>query len=68
MEVYTIAKTSSECYGHGSYGDELQIHKEGAYGQGSFPPAFKTKEAAEAYLKSLPYSSDMVIVSLEVRE
>ena len=58
MKVYAIAAKTHECYGHGSYGEELRICKEGTDqgGQGgSFPPVFETRESAERYRKGIKY-------------
>lgn len=67
MKIYTIATEVRECYGHGSYGDEQRICREGAYGSGSFPPAFMSKSDAEGYLKSLEWNGGKVIVEVELK-
>lgn len=68
MKIYTIANKVSECYGHGSFGDELRICRQGSYGSGEFPPAFKTREAALQHLSTLKYNHDKVVVELELKD
>ena len=67
-KVYTIATLKNECYGHGDYGNELKICREGAYGAGSFPPIFLNEQLAQEYLDSLKWNHDKRIVELEFIE
>ena len=71
MKIYAIADKTSQCYGHGDYGDELRICRHGrtGYGTGDFPPVFRKREQAKKYLGSLePYKSvGMEIVKMELR-
>lgn len=68
MYIYTIAVSSTEVCGHGENCVEEKICRDGFYGMGKFPPAFKTKSAAAKYLESLDYKGDKVIVRLELRD
>lgn len=61
MILYTLATKTHECYGHGDSGTELRIIKEGPWNQGSFPPLFKTPEAAEAYRAWKPHDNREVV-------
>lgn len=63
-EIYTIGIKSSECYGHGDYGTETKICKDGVYGSGSYPPCFIDRTEAEKYLKKMRYIEDAEIVTL----
>ena len=47
--LYTIAVEQSRCYGHGDYGTETNIVRDGAYGMGEYPPIFEEKKEAEEY-------------------
>jgi hypothetical protein len=68
MKIYTIAEETHECYGHGDYGTELRICKQGGYGTGNFPPLFKTKEKAQEYIKNLKYSTIQKVVEMDLIE
>lgn len=66
LTIWTIASETSECYGHGSYGTEHRITREGAYGSGEFPPCFESKEYAQNYLENLKYKNGKVVVPLRL--
>lgn len=68
MKIYTVATETSQCYGHGDYGTEQHIVRTGPYGSGEFPPAFKTRKAAEKWLKAnkREFFSKAAIVELEI--
>jgi hypothetical protein len=68
MKIYTIASEVSKCYGHGDYGTEQTICRDGAYGSGSFPPAFKTRESAEDYLKGIEWNYGKVVVEMQLND
>ena len=51
MKLFTIAKETSECYGHGDFGTEQRICKTGDYGSGDFPPLFSNPEKRAALAK-----------------
>lgn len=53
-KAYAIARDTSECYGHGSFGTESRICRMGAYGVGEFPPVFTQEKDAFAWVASLP--------------
>ncbi len=68
MQYYTIAKKTNQIYGHGSCGYEFHICPIDAYtNQGSqdFPPLFKSKEEAEAYLEDKEVYEG-IVVTMEV--
>ena len=67
LTIFTIGTKTSQCYGHGDYGSELMIQKDGAYGAGEFPPCFLTKPEAEAYLATMERKHDKVVVELNLR-
>lgn len=69
MKIYTLAKESNECYGHGDYGTEEVIRKAGCYGTGEFHPCFRSQRAAIQYLKHLKQHVSMFlhVVSLELK-
>jgi hypothetical protein len=48
--VYTIAKSRTECYGHGDFGTEKKVCRMGAWGEGDYPPVFMTEKAARNWL------------------
>lgn len=64
MKLFTIAKETSECYGHGSYGTEQRICKTGPYGTGDFPPLFSTPEKAQEWIDKQEWYSLMVVVEM----
>lgn len=68
MKIYTIENEVHECYGHGDYGAELRICRQGLYGNGDFPPLFKTQKAVQKYLDSVKWNHDKKIVELELIE
>lgn len=68
MKIYAIATESSECYGHGDYGTERKISREGAYGGGNYPPCFRTREEAEAYIAAMEWKHGKHVVELELRD
>lgn len=48
--VYGLAVTESQTYGHGDYGSEEIIKREGSYGTGEFPPLFQSMDSARQWL------------------
>jgi len=66
--IFTIAKHTSETYGHGDAGVETRICHEGAYGSGKFPPCFLTWKEAEEYRKEMKYNSDTEVVELQLMQ
>jgi hypothetical protein len=71
MNFYTIATKSSECYGHGDYGEELSVRQEGShrdYRFNKFPPLFKSFESAQGYLEGLDFRHRKMVVTLSVKE
>jgi hypothetical protein len=67
MKIFTVAQECRECYGHGDYGTELRICREGFYGSGNFPPAFHTSKAAEDYIAmhQSKFSVPLKVVEME---
>jgi hypothetical protein len=69
MKIYAIASEITECYGHGSFGDELAIRQEDAYaGNAHFSPLFYTEEQAQEYLNAIPFKGSKKVIALEVQE
>ena len=68
MKIYAIANETHECYGHGDYGTELRICRQGSYGVDGFPPTFKTQEAAQKYINGLKWNHGQKIVELDLRD
>lgn len=66
MKIYTIAKESNHCYGHGDFANRQEITRTGPYDTGDFPPCFVSLSNAQIYLNNLPYHSGKVIVELEL--
>lgn len=66
MKIYTIATETHQTYGHGDFGTERRIVREGSYGAGEFPPAFTRRESAEAYLRKGDQYPKRVVVELEL--
>jgi hypothetical protein len=66
MKLYTVAKKKNVCFGHGGYYDEKQIVPMGSYGEGEFPPLFKTTEEAEQFIQTMNYKTDKIVVSLNL--
>ena len=67
MKIYAIANECLETWGHGHNVEELRICKQGmdqGGKGGEFPPVFKTRQAAQDYLDSIKYNSEMKIVEL----
>ena len=65
--VFGIAKIVTECYGHGSYGSEEHICKEGEFGSGQFPPIFTKRKDAEKFVALLERWAKYKVVELELR-
>lgn len=63
---YTIVTKTSECYGHGSYGEETRICGTSPWGGGAFPPCFLTKEAAEVHMATMEGCSRREVVELQL--
>lgn len=66
MKIYTTATETRECYGMGDYGTEQRITRVGDYGSGGFPPVFKTREQAQAYIDGLDWKHGKIVVELEL--
>ena len=64
MKLFTIAKETSECYGHGDFGTEQRICKTGDYGSGDFPPLFSNPEKAQEWIDKQKWSYGMVVVEM----
>ncbi len=66
MKIYTIADETHETYGHGDFGKEQRICRQGSYGSGDFPPAFKTREAAQAHIDKMEWKHGKAVVEMEL--
>jgi hypothetical protein len=62
LAIFTIGSKTDECYGHGNYGTETRICREGAWGTGQFPPCFCSRTDAERYIASKGWQHDDKIV------
>jgi hypothetical protein len=67
MTIYTIADETHETYGHGDFGTEQRILRQGSYGCGEFPPAFTTRRSAQEWIDAQKYKGGKAIVTLELR-
>lgn len=65
MKIYTIATESRECYGHGDFGTELRIVRQGGYGSGDFPPCFTHQHEALLWRDAQQFKTG-VLVELEL--
>jgi hypothetical protein len=63
-KLYTIATETHECYGHGDFGTEQRIIREGSYACGEFPPCFELKADAQAYLDALDWKHGKAVVEI----
>ena len=68
MQLYTIAKKCNACYGHGDFGTELRIVKDGGYGEGDFPPIFPSEISANLYKSHRGWGENYVVVPLTLNE
>lgn len=67
-KVYGIAVKTSQCYGHGDFGQEERICRMGGWGSGAFPPLFATHELAAAHIKKMTEESrELVVVELTLQ-
>ena len=63
MKAYTIARKTSEVYGHGDFGTELKIEKMGGRGSGEFPPIFFNQKEAIKFNQSV----GGIVVPVDIR-
>lgn len=49
-KIFLIGKADNVCAGHGNFHEEIAIRPLGAYGEEGFPPAFLSREKAEAWM------------------
>ena len=66
MKVFTIADIRTECQGHGDYSKVETIRRQGPYETGEFPPVFRSKAQAKAYLKSMQRNECKEVVEMEL--
>ena len=65
-KIYTIAKITSEVYGHGDTGKVLRICGLGAYETWEYPPCFTNIAAAENFKINLPFEYNYKVVELNL--